>query len=54
MGFVEKVGVLDLIINVLREHERDLDGLIQRLEAAVERVERVLTFRGDKVNGSLG
>lgn len=39
MGFVEKMDVLDFLIETLKQHERDLDGLIQRLEAAVERAE---------------
>ena len=32
MGFDEKVDVIDLIINVLREHEKTLDALISQLE----------------------
>lgn len=35
MSFVEKITVLDLIIDVLREHEKELDGLVERLEKAV-------------------
>ncbi len=35
MRFVEKVDVLDLIINCLKEHEKELDGLVERLEKAV-------------------
>lgn len=31
---VQKIDVLDLIINVLREHERKLDTLVSRLEKA--------------------
>ncbi len=32
MGYDEKVDVIDLIINVLRDHEKTLDGLISKLE----------------------
>ena len=32
MGFTEKITVLDMIIEVLVEHEKVLDGLIERLE----------------------
>ncbi len=32
MGFDEKVDVIDLIINVLKEHEKTLDTLISKLE----------------------
>lgn len=33
-GFDEKIDVIDLIINVLREHEKKLDELVSRLEEA--------------------
>jgi CheY-like chemotaxis protein len=36
MNFPEKIDVLDLVINVLNEHERKLDVLVERLEAIVE------------------
>ena len=32
MGFTEKITVLDMIIEVLKEHEKTLDSLIERLE----------------------
>jgi len=35
MGYDEKVDVIDLIINVLRDHEKTLDGLISKLEEAL-------------------
>jgi len=35
MGFEEKVDVIDLIINVLREHEKTLDDLISKLDDAL-------------------
>ena len=37
MSFDEKVDVIDLIINVLKEHEKTLDELISRLEEALSR-----------------
>lgn len=33
-GFDEKIDVIDLIISVLREHEKKLDELVSRLEEA--------------------
>jgi len=36
MGFDEKVDVIDLIINVLRDHEKTLDNLISKLEGALD------------------
>lgn len=32
MSYTEKVDVLDLLINILREHEEKLDELVERLE----------------------
>ena len=32
MSFTEKIDTLDLIINVLTEHEKKLDTLVARLE----------------------
>ncbi len=32
MGYTEKIDVLDMIIDVLRDHEKALDGLVARLE----------------------
>ena len=34
MSYIEKIDVLDLLIEILREHEEKLDELISRLEAA--------------------
>jgi len=39
MSLSQKVDVLDLIIDVLREHEKKLDELIGRLEKIVEKAE---------------
>ena len=36
MSYVEKVDVLDLIIEVLKEHERKLDELTERLERVLD------------------
>jgi len=37
MAFDEKVDVIDLIINVLKEHEKTLDELISRLEESLSK-----------------
>ena len=34
---LDKVDVLDLIIETLREHEKRLDEIVERLERAVSR-----------------
>jgi len=34
-----KIDALDFIINVLREHEKTLDGLVGRMEEILERLE---------------
>jgi len=39
MSFTEKIDVLDLIINVLNEHEKKLDLLVERLELIVDIME---------------
>ena len=36
MSLTEKIDVLDLLIDVLREHEKRLDELIRRLERYCE------------------
>ena len=36
----EKIDVLDLIINVLREHEKTLDELIHRLDSVTTKIEK--------------
>lgn len=35
MSFTEKMDVLDLIIETLKEHERVLDEIVYRLEACL-------------------
>ena len=45
MSFTEKIDVMDLIINVLREHEEKLDEIVERfekLEGLVERFEKAV------------
>ena len=39
-NFTQRIDVLDLIIEVLAGHEKELDGLIDRLEKAVDIAER--------------
>ncbi len=39
MSFTERIDVLDLIINVLNEHEKKLDDMVQRLEIIVDILE---------------
>jgi len=34
--YSEKMGVLDLVINVLKDHEKRLDELLWKLEAIIE------------------
>ncbi len=38
MSFTEKIDTLDMIIATLMEHEKSLDGLINRLETVTLRV----------------
>jgi CheY-like chemotaxis protein len=40
MSFTEKIDVLDLLINILREHEEKLDTLIERLEVVSQTIQR--------------
>jgi len=42
MSFTEKIDVMDLIINVLREHEEKLDKTVERFEKLVERLEKAI------------
>ena len=39
MSFTEKIDVLDLIIQILNEHEQKLDKIVERLEALLPRQE---------------
>lgn len=40
MAFTEKIDVLDLLINILREHEEKLDSLVDRLEIVSQTIQR--------------
>lgn len=40
MGFTEKIDVLDFLIEILRQHEKALDYLVDRLTKAVAVAER--------------
>jgi len=39
VSYTEKMDVLDLIITVLKEHEKNLDDIARRLEKALDIVE---------------
>lgn len=39
MSYTEKMDVFDLIITVLKEHEKNLDAIAARLEKALDLVE---------------
>lgn len=45
MSFTEKIDVLDLLINILREHEEKLDTLVERLEVVSKTIQRDPTLR---------
>ncbi len=40
MGFTTRITVLDLLIEVLAGHEKELNELVERLERAVAAAER--------------
>ena len=40
MDLTGKIDALDLVINVLQEHEKKLDYLVERLEVAAEIMEK--------------
>jgi CheY-like chemotaxis protein len=40
MSLTEKIDVLDLVINVINEHERKLDELVERLELVTKILEK--------------
>ena len=41
LSFTDKVDMLDLLINVLREHEEKLDELVERMEKIGDIVKRM-------------
>ena len=45
MSFTEKIDVLDLLINILREHEEKLDTLVDRLEVVSKTIQSDPTLR---------
>jgi CheY-like chemotaxis protein len=45
MSFTEKIDVLDLLINILREHEEKLDTLVERLEIVSQTIQNDPTLR---------
>jgi CheY-like chemotaxis protein len=45
MSFTEKIDVLDLLINILREHEEKLDTLVDRLEVVSQTIQRDPTLK---------
>jgi CheY-like chemotaxis protein len=45
MSFTEKIDVLDLLINILREHEEKLDTLVDRLEVVSKTIQHDPTLR---------
>jgi CheY-like chemotaxis protein len=45
MGFTEKIDVLDLLINILREHEEKLDTIVDRLEIVSQTIQHDPTLR---------
>jgi len=52
MGVNSKLDALDLIINVLIEHEKRLDDLIQRLEKNTEVIEEIM--KREKISRIIG
>ena len=45
MSFTEKIDVLDLLINILREHEEKLDSLVERLEIVSQTILKDATIK---------
>jgi CheY-like chemotaxis protein len=45
MSFTEKIDVLDLLINILREHEEKLDTLVDKLEVVSQTIQRDPTLK---------
>jgi hypothetical protein len=52
MGVKSKLDALDLVINVLIEHEKRLDDLIQRLEKNTEIIEEII--KREKISQIIG
>ncbi len=45
MSVPEKLDVLDMLINVLNEHEKRMDALVGKMEAITKSMERHPEFR---------
>jgi len=45
MSSTEKMDVLDMVIDILVDHEKTLDGLIQRLENNLEQQQLLRDWR---------
>ena len=54
MSFTEKIDVLDLLINILMEHEEKLDTLVERLEIVSQTIQRDPTLRRTLLEYDLG
>ncbi|TRO51286.1 hypothetical protein E2P71_09325, partial [Candidatus Bathyarchaeota archaeon] len=54
MSFTEKIDVLDLLINILREHEEKLDSLVERLEIVSQTIQKDPTLRKSLLEYELG
>ena len=52
MGVKSKLDALDLIINVLIEHEKRLDDIIERLEKNTEAIEDII--KREKISQIIG
>ena len=52
MGVKSKLDALDLIINVLIEHEKRLDDIIERLEKNAEAIEEII--KREKISRIIG
>ena len=54
MSFTEKIDVLDLLINILREHEEKLDTLVERLEIVSQTIQKDPTLKRSLLEYELG
>ena len=54
MSFTEKIDVLDLLINILREHEEKLDSLVERLEIVSQTIQKDPTLRKSLLEYEIG
>ena len=54
MSFTEKIDVLDLLINILREHEEKLDELVERLEIVSQTIQRDPALRRSLLEYEVG